>query len=127
MLGLFLIVKMAVFHQHLPHRVAGVDKLAVKLHKHGLPLGSVVRLDLLHVALQLAAVALHVVDATDLGGARAHQNIPRPQIMGQAGKDVVVQIVILFADERHRADLYHCVKVKMRHGLLPLDISKTLQ
>ena len=111
---------MAMLHQHLPHRVFGIHKIPIKPHQNSLTLGGIVRLNLLQIALKLTARALHIVNPSNFYRARTHQNIAWPQIVRQSGNDIIIQVVILFANERHRANFHYSIECKVRH-LFPLS------
>ena len=110
-LALLRVVEVLMLHQQLAHAVRLRDEAAVLLHEQHLALRGVVGLDVLRVAGQLAARALHVVQPADLRRARRHPDHARAQLRAQAGKDVVVDVVVLPADQRHGADLADKFKV----------------
>ena len=94
---------MPVLDEHLPHRIAGVDELAVGLHEDGLPLRGVVRLGVF--AHEFFAAAGEMVEAADLGRAARHPDIARAQLARKARHARIVDDAVLPVDERHRTDL----------------------
>ena len=110
MLALFRVVEVGVLHQQLPHAELRCDKLPVVLHQDALALGGVVGLVLLGVAAQLAPGALDVVQPADLRRAGGHPDHPGLQLRPQTGENVVVNILILLADQGHGADFSHQLK-----------------
>ena len=110
MLPLLQVIEVGMLHQQLPHAVLRADELPVVLHEDALALGGVVGLVLLRVAGELAAGTLDVVQAADLRRAGGHPDHAGLQLAPQAGEDVVVDILVLPADQRHGADLAHQVE-----------------
>ena len=106
------VVEMRVLHEQLPHRILRPDAAAVLLHEDGLALCGVIGLDLLRVAEQLAPLAAQVVEPADLHGAAGHPDHARAQLAPEAGEDVVVDVAVLPADERHGTDLADEFKIK---------------
>ena len=116
MRAFLLVVEMRVLDEQLPHRVAMRDIAAVFADQNRLPLRSIVRLDLLRVAGQLTAVAADVVEPTDLRCTARDPDHAWAQLAAEPRDDVVVDVAVLFADERHGADLADEFIVKFGHG-----------
>ena len=122
-LALLRIVEVLVLNEHLAHGILLPDEVPVLLHQDGLALRGVVRLGVHAVAGQLMPGAADVVEPPDLRRAGGHPDHARAQLAPQPGKDVVVDVGVLAADERHRADLADEVKVVLHNrNLLALGI-----
>ena len=112
--ALLRIVEVRVLHQQLPHTVFRRDELPVILHQDALTLRGVVSLVLRRIPAQLAPGALHVVQPPDLRRAACDPYHPRPELRAQPRKNVIVDILILFADQRHGTNLAYQIK-PIRH------------
>ena len=110
------VVEVRVLHEQLPHGILRPDIPAVFGHQDGLSLRGIIRLDLLHVAQQLAAGPAQVVQPADLHRAARHPDHAGPQLAAEPCKDVVVDVVVGLADQRHGADLADEFIVKP-HGM----------
>ena len=99
------IVEMRMLHEQLPHRILRPDIPPVFGHQNGLALRRIVGLDLLRVAQQLAALPPQIVQPADLHRAARHPDHARPQLAPETGKDIIIDIVVGTADQRHGADL----------------------
>ena len=115
-LPLFRVVEVRVLHQQLTHAVFRGDKLPVILHKDGLALGGIIRLVLLGVAGELLAGAVDVVQAANLRGAAGYPDHAGLQFPAQAGENIVVDILIFFADQGHGADFAHQLKLIVHYA-----------
>ena len=102
---------MLVLHQHLTHGVFRPDEVAVLLHQDALPLRRVIRLGVHAVAGQLVPRALDVIQPPDLRRAARHPDHARLQFAAQAGKNVVINVGVLAANQRHRANLADQFKI----------------
>ena len=101
---------MGMLHQDLADAVFLGNELAVVLHQDGLALGRIVRLVLLRIAAQLAAGALEVIQAADLRRAAGDPDHAGPELRAEAGKNIVIDVLVLFPDQRHGADLAYQIK-----------------
>ena len=115
MFALLRVVEVRVLHQQLPHAVFLMDKLPVVLHQDALPLCGIIRLYLVVAAAEFAPGTLQVVQPPDFRRAGRDPNHTGLEFRAQPGKDVVVNILVLFANQRHRADFADKVKLVVHH------------
>ena len=111
MLPLFRVVEVGMLAQDLAQAVFRPEELPVVLHQDGLALGGIVSLVLFRIAAQLVSRPLDIVQAADFRGAASHPDHTGFQVRPEPGDDVVVDLLILFPDQRHASDLAHQVKL----------------
>ena len=99
--ALFRVVEVRVLHKKLPHGVFRPDVAAVLAHEDRLSLRGVIRLDLLGIAGELAPLPAHIVEPSDLRCAAGYPDHAGPELPPQAGKDVVIDVVVGLADQGH--------------------------
>ena len=92
-----------------------MDELPVVLHQDALPLRGIVRLYLVVAAAEFTPGTLQVIQPPDFRRAGRDPNHTGLEFRAQPGKDVVVNILVLFANQRHRADLADKVKLVVHH------------
>ena len=117
MLTLFRIVEVGMLHQQLAHAVFWGDELPIVLHEDGLALRGVVGFILLRVAGQLLARATDIIQPADLCCAARHPDHAGLQFPAQPGENVIVNVLILLADQGHGADLADQLEGIVRHAL----------
>ena len=115
---LLLVVEMLVLDEYLPYAETAVYELPVSLHQDGLPLCGIVRLVFFVRAVQFPARALDVVQPPYLGRARRDPYISWTQLARKSGYDVVVHILIIAVDERHRAYFADEFDIEISHIVL---------
>ena len=109
--ALLRVVEVLMFHQHLTHGIFLPDEVAVLLHQDALSLRRVVRFRIHAVARQLVPRALDVIQTSDFRRAARHPDHAGLQLAAQPRKNVVIDVGVFAANQRHRANLADQIKI----------------